>query len=107
MLIGTVNGKAYKGGEQEAAVKHTAAFTMGRLSMHLFYAQQWTPVPPLEPVDLAGQTVLVVGANAGLGLEAAKYFARMRPGKLALACRSVKKSEDAAKGMSHPFIQKP
>jgi retinol dehydrogenase-12 len=67
--------------------------------MPVFYAHQWSAVPPLQTVDLTGQTVLVVGANVGLGLEAAKHFARMKPGKLALACRSVNKGEDAAKGV--------
>ncbi|KAI0035280.1 short-chain dehydrogenase [Vararia minispora EC-137] len=65
--------------------------------MYHFYVDQWQAVPPLEPEDLSGQTVLVVGANIGLGFEAAKSFARMSPGRLVLACRSVKKGEDAAK----------
>ncbi|KAI0035832.1 short-chain dehydrogenase [Vararia minispora EC-137] len=70
---------------------------MGHFSFPRFVIDQWTTIPQLEPVDLSGQTVLVVGANAGLGLEAAKHFARMKPGKLALACRTKKKCEDTAK----------
>ncbi|KZV61633.1 short-chain dehydrogenase [Peniophora sp. CONT] len=62
-----------------------------------FLADQWRTVPKLEKQDLSGETVLVVGANIGLGLEAAKHFASMGPGKLILACRSLKKAEDAAK----------
>ena len=77
---------------------------MGRFSMLRFISDQWLTVPELEKQDLSGQTVLVVGANVGLGLEAAKHFAGMGPGKLILACRSIKKAEDAAKGASssHP-----
>ncbi|KAJ2914335.1 hypothetical protein MD484_g6085, partial [Candolleomyces efflorescens] len=46
--------------------------------------------------DLSGQTVIVVGANTGLGFEAAKHFARMNPGRLILACRSKEKGAAAA-----------
>jgi retinol dehydrogenase-12 len=75
---------------------------MGRFTFPKFIVDQWTGFPPLETVDLAGQTILAVGANIGLGLEAAKHIARMKPGKLVLACRSLKKGEDAAKGVC-PF----
>ena len=47
------------------------------------------------------------GANVGLGLEAAKHFASMGPGKLILACRSIKKAEDAAKGASSSHSRSP
>ncbi|VDB87633.1 unnamed protein product [Peniophora sp. CBMAI 1063] len=70
---------------------------MGQHSFPRFAVQQWSATPALEKQDLSGQTVLVVGANVGLGLEAAKHLARMEPGKLVLACRSIKKAEDAGK----------
>ena len=41
---------------------------MGRFSMLRFISDQWLTVPELEKQDLSGQTVLVVGANVGLGL---------------------------------------
>ncbi|KAI0037540.1 NAD(P)-binding protein [Auriscalpium vulgare] len=68
---------------------------MGRLSFRKFLASQWDPVPLVEH-DLSGKTVLVVGANTGLGLEAAKHFASMGPKHLVLACRSLKRGEAAA-----------
>ena len=80
---------------------------MGRFSMLRFISDQWLTVPELEKQDLSGQTVLVVGANVGLGLEAAKHFASMGPGKLILACRSIKKAEDAAKGASSSHSRSP
>ncbi|KAI0273677.1 hypothetical protein BC834DRAFT_855024 [Gloeopeniophorella convolvens] len=72
---------------------------MGRLSFRKFLAEQWDPVPPVEHTDLSGKIVLVVGANVGLGFEAAKHFARMNPGKLVLACRTYKKADEAAQAI--------
>ncbi|KAG1730894.1 hypothetical protein EDB19DRAFT_1739666 [Suillus lakei] len=42
-----------------------------------------------------GKTVLVVGANVGIGLEASKHFARMQPARLIIACRSEAKGKAA------------
>ncbi|KAI0082713.1 NAD(P)-binding protein [Panus rudis PR-1116 ss-1] len=50
-------------------------------------------IPPVLTTDLSGKTVLVTGANIGLGLEAAKHFARMNPQKLVVTTRSVEKGE--------------
>ncbi|KAI0037541.1 NAD(P)-binding protein [Auriscalpium vulgare] len=66
-----------------------------KYSFRAFLASQWDPVPLVKD-DLSGRTVLVVGANTGLGLEAAKHFASMGPKHLILACRSLKKGEAAA-----------
>ncbi|GJE92167.1 short chain dehydrogenase [Phanerochaete sordida] len=49
---------------------------------------QWTRLPPPPPADLAEKTVVIVGANTGIGLEAAKHFARMKPARLVLGARS-------------------
>lgn len=65
-----------------------------------FVRDQWAPVPPVLTADLAGKTVIVTGANTGLGFEAAKHFARMNPAKLILACRSQQRGEAALAGMS-------
>ncbi|KAG6808152.1 hypothetical protein H0H93_000509 [Arthromyces matolae] len=38
---------------------------------------------------------MVIGANTGIGFEATKHFARMKPARLILACRSKEKGEAA------------
>lgn len=62
---------------------------------------QYTRVPPVVTTDLSGQTVIVVGANTGLGFEATKHFASMNPGRLILACRSKEKGSAAAYSAFH------
>ncbi|KAG1738038.1 hypothetical protein EDB19DRAFT_1636601 [Suillus lakei] len=57
--------------------------------------EQWSVVPPVETADLSGKTVLVVGANVGIGLEASKHFARMQPARLIMACRNETKGKAA------------
>ena len=46
--------------------------------------------------DLKGKSVMVTGANTGLGFETAKHFARMKPARLILACRNEQKGLNAA-----------
>lgn len=46
--------------------------------------------------DLSGKTVIVIGANVGLGYEAAKHFASMKPTRVILGCRTKEKAETAA-----------
>ncbi|KAJ3507674.1 hypothetical protein NLJ89_g6175 [Agrocybe chaxingu] len=66
-----------------------------KLSPIQFIVDQLKRVPPVVYDDLGGKHVVVVGANVGLGFEAAKHFARMNPAKLILACRSQEKGEAA------------
>ncbi|TFK22498.1 NAD(P)-binding protein [Coprinopsis marcescibilis] len=47
--------------------------------------------PPVSKVDLTGRTVLVTGANTGIGFQTAKYFATMSPRKIIIACRNEEK----------------
>ncbi|KIY71240.1 short-chain dehydrogenase [Cylindrobasidium torrendii FP15055 ss-10] len=51
--------------------------------------------PAVEHTDLAGKIVAVVGANTGLGFQAAIHFASMNPDKLIMACRSKERGEAA------------
>lgn len=60
-----------------------------------FLKDQSTKLPPVATADLNGKTVVVTGANVGLGFEAAKHFARMNPSKLILGCRSEEKGKNA------------
>ncbi|THU76951.1 short-chain dehydrogenase, partial [Dendrothele bispora CBS 962.96] len=46
---------------------------------------------------LSGKTVIVTGANVGIGFETAKHFARMNPEKLIIACRNQEKGDEAKK----------
>jgi retinol dehydrogenase-12 len=62
---------------------------------------QWKMLPPNPNVDLTGQTVVVTGSNVGLGLEAAKQFARMNPVHLVLAVRNMVKGQAALVSESH------
>jgi len=59
---------------------------------------QWWKVAPVEHVNLTGKTVVVIGANVGLGFEAAKHFASMDPKRLVLGCRSQEKGQVALQG---------
>ena len=58
---------------------------------------QWHAIPLPAPDFFAGQTVIVTGANAGLGLEAVRNFARLGAARVVVACRSIDKSERAIK----------
>ncbi|TFK23416.1 short-chain dehydrogenase [Coprinopsis marcescibilis] len=64
-------------------------------SILAFIREQCQPVPPVMTANLEGKTVLVTGANTGIGFEAAKHFARMKPGKLIIACRNTAKGSAA------------
>ncbi|KAG6830257.1 hypothetical protein H0H87_008681 [Tephrocybe sp. NHM501043] len=68
---------------------------MGKLSIFGFLREQLSTVRPVAKADLGGQTVVVIGANTGLGFEASKHFARMNPSRLIMACRSKAKGEAA------------
>ncbi|KAJ7485731.1 hypothetical protein FB451DRAFT_1027155, partial [Mycena latifolia] len=54
--------------------------------------------------DLTGKTVVALGANAGLGLEATKHFASMNPGRLILACRRESRRQTAVESASGSSI---
>ncbi|KAJ7460031.1 hypothetical protein B0H11DRAFT_2316157 [Mycena galericulata] len=68
---------------------------MAKLTFLGLIRSQYAKRPPVFTADLTGKTVIVVGANGGLGFEATKHFARMNPGRLILACRSMAKGQEA------------
>ncbi|PBK94494.1 short-chain dehydrogenase [Armillaria gallica] len=60
-----------------------------------FVADQTGPVPAVVTADLSGKTLVLIGASAGLGFEAAKHFARMNPARLVLTARDEAKGKHA------------
>ncbi|KAJ7162286.1 hypothetical protein C8R46DRAFT_955254 [Mycena filopes] len=56
---------------------------------------QFSTLPQVAEADLTGKTVVVLGANVGLGFEAVKHFAAMKPGRIIMACRNQTKGEAA------------
>jgi hypothetical protein len=77
---------------------HVVSDIMGRVGFLQNIQNQWWKVAPVEHVDLTGKTVVVIGANVGLGFEAAKHFASMDPKRLVLGCRSQEKGQAALQG---------
>jgi hypothetical protein len=77
---------------------HAVSDIMGRLGFIQHIQNQWWKVAPVEHVDLTGKTVIVIGAEVGLGFEAAKHFASMNPKRLVLGCRSQEKGQAALQG---------
>ncbi|KAF8799297.1 hypothetical protein BYT27DRAFT_7121068, partial [Phlegmacium glaucopus] len=66
-----------------------------QLSFFQFLWEQLATNPPVKYADLSGKTVVVIGANNGIGFEATKHFARMNPDRLILGCRSKERGEAA------------
>ena len=57
-------------------------------------------------LDLSGQTVIVTGGNAGMGLEAARQNLTLNVSRVILTARSIAKGEQAAKYLSnHPSVK--
>lgn len=52
---------------------------------------------PTQNATFEGQTVIITGANTGLGFEAARYMVKHRVAKLIIACRNLPKGEVAKK----------
>ena len=50
---------------------------------------------PYPDYSFSGQTIIVTGANVGLGFEAANHFVRLGAEKVILAVRSLDKGEQA------------
>ncbi|KAF2654129.1 NAD(P)-binding protein [Lophiostoma macrostomum CBS 122681] len=64
---------------------------------HNFRKQVFSRVPAIPArTELAWKTVLVTGANVGLGFEAVRNFLRLRPKLVIMGVRSVEKGEAAA-----------
>ncbi|KIJ68096.1 hypothetical protein HYDPIDRAFT_107736 [Hydnomerulius pinastri MD-312] len=63
---------------------------MGKFTITQFLREQWTELP-LPSADISDKSIVVVGANVGLGFEAAVHFAKLKPKKLLLTSRDEDK----------------
>ncbi|KAJ5659956.1 short-chain dehydrogenase/reductase [Penicillium longicatenatum] len=66
------------------------------MSVLSFLHSQLFVTPPVPTYDFGGQTVIITGANRGIGLEAARHLLRLNAKRVILAVRSVEKGQDAA-----------
>lgn len=64
-----------------------------------FLKTQFFASLPYPTDDLTGQTIIVTGANVGLGFEAARHFTRLRAAKVILGVRSLEKGETAKRSI--------
>ncbi|KAF1996430.1 NAD(P)-binding protein [Amniculicola lignicola CBS 123094] len=65
-----------------------------------FFKAQFTKIPQITPANLSTSTVLITGANAGLGLEAAREILKSKPQRLILAVRNLERGQAAVKELS-------
>ena len=69
--------------------------TMSLPQARYFFASQFTTLPDLTNLSFEGQTVIVTGANVGLGFESARHFHKLGADLVILAVRDVRKGESA------------
>ncbi|KAG1762867.1 short-chain dehydrogenase [Suillus occidentalis] len=67
---------------------------MGRLTVLGFLREQWTELP-ISTADVRDQSLVVVGANVGLGNEAAVHLAQLKPKSLLITSRDEVKCEQS------------
>jgi len=60
-----------------------------------FFYSQFFVTPAVPTASFAGQTIIVTGANSGLGKEASRHFARLGASKLIFAVRNTKSGAEA------------
>lgn len=64
-----------------------------------FLRSQFFSIPPYPTKKYTGQTIIVTGSNAGLGLEASRHFVRLDAAKVILAVRNLEKGEAAKRSI--------
>lgn len=65
-----------------------------------FFHSQFFVKPDLPTTDFSGQTIIVTGSNVGLGLEAARYFVRLKASLVILAVRDITKGAAAKESIT-------
>ncbi|KAI3324328.1 NAD(P)-binding protein [Xylariaceae sp. AK1471] len=64
----------------------------------VIYGKYFVTLPiPTDTPELSKSTIIVTGANTGLGFEASKHLLNLRVGKLIMAVRDITKGEAAKK----------
>ncbi|PNH76683.1 hypothetical protein VD0001_g856 [Verticillium dahliae] len=62
---------------------------------------------PVPDTLQTGRTIIITGANVGLGLEAARHFARLQPDRVIIACRDKTKGDTAVHSIRASFPDSP
>lgn len=62
--------------------------------LYVFFYNQFRRLPYPQD-DFSGQTIIVTGANVGLGLEAARHFVRLGAARVVVASRSADRGAQA------------
>ena len=65
-----------------------------------YLRSHWFLTLPYPTHSFAGQTIIITGSNTGLGLEAARHFARLGATKVVLAVRSLARGQAAAESIA-------
>lgn len=73
--------------------------------LNFFYSQLFVKLP-YPTHSFSGQTIIVTGSNTGLGLEAARHFARLDAAKVILAVRSFSRGEAAKESIEESTKRK-
>ncbi|PYH49501.1 NAD(P)-binding protein [Aspergillus saccharolyticus JOP 1030-1] len=84
----------------------TPAAIEKRATQGAFFKRQLFNEPPVtsrQKVDLTGQTIIVTGANTGLGLECSKQLLELGLSQLIIAVRSIAKGEEAKQQLLNQY----
>ena len=73
---------------------------MASAMLSWFYSQLFV-TPALPTTSFEGKTVVITGANRGLGLEATRQFVRLGASKVIMAVRSVSRGQAAKDDIEH------
>ena len=76
------------------------------MSIPSFIKGQIFTTPPLVTTSFQKKTIIITGANVGLGFECAKHLLNLRVSTLVLAVRSLAKGEAAAQRLRDELQQK-